>query len=243
MGYGDIVLRLLAIAAIIIAWSGFAKAASAPTVTAPAGAVVLPTGTTLSGITFAEVGAVATTRYTVTFKTAGGGILTATGTGVSGSGTTTLTISSVTAAQLATAVATLKLTWPTAVLQAADTLTISASTNDGGAAAPAQMLISVDGTKYLVFATLAAAQARSQQQCQALGCDGVQTVFWWSVIPLTGGGGAIQIRPGDPCFDKIYAVGCGHAGSGAGTGMTTTEQSALAPATSVALPLPKSPLQ
>lgn len=224
--------------ALFLVWSVVALAANAPTVTAPTGAIVLPEGSALSGITFAEVGANAITRYTVTLATQGGGLLTATGTGVSGSGTTTLTIAGVTAAQLATAVATLKLVWPTAVLQASDTLTISVSTNDGGAASPAKMLISVDGTKYLVFPTLAAAQARSQQQCAALGCDGVRTVFWWPVIALTGGGGAVQIRPGDPCFDKTYTAGCGSAGSGPGTGMTTTEQSALAPATSVALPLP-----
>lgn len=32
---------------------------------------------------------------------------------------------------------------------------------------------------YLVYPTQSACQARSQQECVALGCDGVQTQFWW----------------------------------------------------------------
>lgn len=37
---------------------------------------------------------------------------------------------------------------------------------------------------YLVFSSLAAAQARSAQQAAANGCDGVLTKYWWQV----GGG-------------------------------------------------------
>jgi hypothetical protein len=34
--------------------------------------------------------------------------------------------------------------------------------------------------------TLAAAQVRSSEECKAMGCDGVTTVFWWGVIDLPG---------------------------------------------------------
>lgn len=48
---------------------------------------------------------------------------------------------------------------------------------------------------YLVEPSLSDAQARSQQQCLARGCDGVQTVYWWRAITLTNGQGALVIAP------------------------------------------------
>ena len=48
---------------------------------------------------------------------------------------------------------------------------------------------------YLQTASLAAAQAVSQAQCAALGCDGVHTIYWWHFQPLTTGAGAVLIQP------------------------------------------------
>ena len=53
---------------------------------------------------------------------------------------------------------------------------------------------------YLPQPTLTAAQARSNQQALALGCDGVLTQYWWPVQQLTDGTAAIVITPGTP-FD------------------------------------------
>jgi hypothetical protein len=46
---------------------------------------------------------------------------------------------------------------------------------------------------YLVESTPSAAQARSQAQCAAVNCDGVHTIFWWPVVTLTNGQGAVVI--------------------------------------------------
>lgn len=84
---------------------------------------------------------------------------------------------------------------------------------------------------YLVFDTLPAAQARSQQQCAVIKCDGVNTVYWWGVIgPLKAGtiGGltvkdgsyAIEVQPSG-FFAKTVTVN-----KITGT-MTAPEQSAL----------------
>lgn len=51
---------------------------------------------------------------------------------------------------------------------------------------------------YLPQADLATAQARSQTQCAALGCDGVQTTYWWQVQPLSDGTAAVVVQPSGP---------------------------------------------
>jgi hypothetical protein len=47
---------------------------------------------------------------------------------------------------------------------------------------------------FLIFPNLAAAQARSQQLATRLGCDGVNTVFWYAQIQLTDGTAALVIN-------------------------------------------------
>lgn len=42
------------------------------------------------------------------------------------------------------------------------------------------------GDNLLPEPTMAAAQARSAQRCQQLGCDGVRTVYWWGTLDLAG---------------------------------------------------------
>lgn len=74
---------------------------------------------------------------------------------------------------------------------------------------------------YLVFPTPQQALARSQQQCQALGCDGTLTKYWWNVVTLTDGTGAVEIQPSG-AFGKTTTVGpC------AVCGLTPAEQAAL----------------
>ena len=69
------------------------------------------------------------------------------------------------------------------------------------------------GDSYLVFASLAAAQARSAQQATANGCDGVLTKYWWSfgggasgiggIVPPTALAGAVVLGPLAP-YDETY---------------------------------------
>ena len=87
---------------------------------------------------------------------------------------------------------------------------------------------------YLVYSSQAACQARSQSQCAALGCDGVQTIYWWPCQVLTakqstggaagsGGTTAVRIIPGDPYFDATTT----NQVATSPTGLTTAEQSAV----------------
>jgi hypothetical protein len=56
----------------------------------------------------------------------------------------------------------------------------------------------VEPLSYLVEPTVVAAQARSQQQCAALGCDGVHSIYWWAVVSLTDGTAAVVIEASGP---------------------------------------------
>ncbi len=222
-------LKRLALPVSLLASPSFA--ANAPILTVPANQIVLPnTSATLSGFAISEVGATALTQFTTVISSASGGIITATGTGVSGSGTSALTIvgNSLTTSA---AFATIAIKYTTNALLLSDTITVIAHDNSANVAAPASFTVIIDGNKYLVFGTLAAAQARSSQQCIALHCDGVQTVYWWPVVSTTTGG-AVQIRPGDPYFDVTTTNKVATAG------LTAPEQSALVPATSASLPIP-----
>lgn len=54
-------------------------------------------------------------------------------------------------------------------------------------------------TSYLVFPDLASAQNRSKAQALANGCDGVSTVYWWTVIQHPSNGqAALQIADSGP---------------------------------------------
>lgn len=75
---------------------------------------------------------------------------------------------------------------------------------------------------YLPQPTLAAAQARSNQQALALGCDGVLTKYWWPVQQLTDGTAAIVITPDTP-----YDVTTSNMVAIQPVGLTSDEQTAL----------------
>jgi len=68
---------------------------------------------------------------------------------------------------------------------------------------------------YLIFPSIAAAQAASNSQASALGCDGITTKYWWAVQPLTDGTCALVINPGTQ-FDTDVTVGKLTAGLTAG---------------------------
>ena len=85
---------------------------------------------------------------------------------------------------------------------------------------------------YLVFDTQADALARSAQECEVHGCDGVHTKYWWPVVgPLNAGPGiaagsyAVEITVGDPS----YGIG----------GLTADEQAALVPEATITPLLPQ----
>jgi len=214
-------------------------AASPPAITVPAGQIIVPSSTVITGISIAETGAGPTTQFTTTLTAAG--TLTATGTGVTGSGTSSITIAG-TSAQTNTALATLAINEACPVsAQCADVITVNTHDASSNAAPQQQIPIVADGNKYLTFSTLAAAQTRSAAQCSALSCDGVQTIYWWPVVP-TATGGAVRTVPGDPCYDAVIAAACpitkSHPGATAVTGLTPTEQSELVTAPSAGFAAP-----
>lgn len=94
---------------------------------------------------------------------------------------------------------------------------------------------------YLPETTVAAAQARSAQQC--LGCDGVKTIYWWPIITLANPDGSgnlayVQIATnGDPCFGPAILAGCGitksHPGATATATLTAPEIASLLPVATV----------
>lgn len=221
-----------------------AIAANVPVLTVPANQLVLPNVTaSLTGFAISEAGATALTQFTTTIASANGGVITATGTGVTGSGTSTLTIAG-NSLTTSNDFATIAINYATSALLLSDTITVTAHDGSANVAAPANFSVTIDGNKYLVFGTLAAAQTRSAQQCAALHCDGVRTVYWWPVVSTTTGG-AVQIRPGDPCFDAMpKATGaCGPPSAYASATLTAAEQTALVPATSASLPVSASVTQ
>jgi hypothetical protein len=93
--------------------------------------------------------------------------------------------------------------------------------------------VSVNPNSYIVFPTLAQAQARSQAQCAALGCDGKFTVFWWNVVPLTDGTAAVEIQPSGTFSTATAAGPCKTS-----CGLTANEQSQLQTATQLGTKLP-----
>lgn len=250
-------LRVACLLLLFVAFGVLSPAAAQLTITAPSGLHIPPAAATaMTGISVSLVGANATTKYGITFDCTGCS-LTATPSGnpvapVTGSGTKSLAIgcSSVnpcvagaTAAPLNATIATLKVVWATAVLNASDIIHINAVSGGTNANQVPYALV-VDGTKYLVHNTPAAALARSQQQCQALAspCDGVQTVYWWPVrTDLTNGQGAVQTIPGSAQFDKVCTTACPGGAASSGIGLSSGEQSSLVDVRQVPLPLPVAP--
>lgn len=80
-----------------------------------------------------------------------------------------------------------------------------------------------EAQSYLPEATKSAAQTRSQQECTNRGCDGVQTVYWWDVQPLTDGTATIVIAP---------------SGDFGGSTLTAPEQASLTTANALGTKLP-----
>lgn len=89
---------------------------------------------------------------------------------------------------------------------------------------------------YLVLPDMPTALARSQTQCQALGCDGVFTKYWWNVIQLTDGTAAVEIHPNGVFGKTIGGIGpCA-----VGCGLTPAEQAALKTAAQLGSLIPTS---
>jgi hypothetical protein len=91
---------------------------------------------------------------------------------------------------------------------------------------------------YLPQTTIAAAQARSNQQALALGCDGMRTKYWWPIIQYaspdeTGNMAALVITPGTP-FDVTTT----NAIVPQPVGLAAHEQAQVQPAAQVAKLLP-----
>jgi hypothetical protein len=96
----------------------------------------------------------------------------------------------------------------------------------------------MSGFLYLPQSALPVAQVRSQQQASALGCDGVQTRYWWAVASYVapdalGNNAAVVIYPGTP-FDVTTA----NLKVINPVGLTAQEQAALQTAQQVAPLLP-----
>jgi hypothetical protein len=93
--------------------------------------------------------------------------------------------------------------------------------------------VSTNPNSYIVFPTLAQAQARSQQQCQQAGCDGKFTIYWWNVVPLNDGTAAVEIQP-----SGLYAKTTPIPACAVGCGLTAGEQLQLQTATQLGTKLP-----
>lgn len=83
---------------------------------------------------------------------------------------------------------------------------------------------------YLQQTDLPTAQARSQQQCVAVKCDGVFTRYWWPVQALTSGA-AIIVQSSGPYASQVTV-------NGKSGGLTAPEVSALQTAAQIAPLLP-----
>jgi len=213
--------------------------ASKPVITSPSGLHVAPgVARAMTGISATAPGATPSSTTTATLDCTAC-VITATGSTITGSGTNHLSFGPDTLAHAASAFQTLQVAYNTAALTAGDTVLINV-TITGVAADQFSYALNVDGTKYLNLTTPAAAQSRSQQQCQALAnpCQG-DTIYWWEVrTDLTDGTGALRTIPGDPRYDKICTSACPGGAASSGKGLNTTEQSNLKDVTQIALPLP-----
>jgi hypothetical protein len=97
---------------------------------------------------------------------------------------------------------------------------------------------------YLIFPSQVQCMQRSQAQCQALGCDGVNTIFWWDCTtgPLSSGlVGARAVTAGSYAM-RIESTGPFSAiHPSKGVGLTALEQTSLASPTAIAPVLPPAP--
>src|SRR5215469_3335614 len=72
--------------------------------------------------------------------------------------------------------------------------------------------------RHLIEPDLATAQSISQSQCAALGCDGVETKYWWDASQIQGGRAAVRIHnSSDQYFGASTTV------NGVTSGLTNTQ--------------------
>lgn len=76
--------------------------------------------------------------------------------------------------------------------------------------------------EYLIEPDQATCLARSAQQCAALGCDGIHSVYWWPCVSLSDGTYAIQTTPGTP-----YGATTSNAVDQTPVGLSAAEQANL----------------
>jgi hypothetical protein len=97
---------------------------------------------------------------------------------------------------------------------APDAMLVTATDNLNATAQSSETVnVIADPANYVVEPDLATASARSAAQCQALGCDGVQTVYWWPIVALSDGTFALVIQPSGPqaATATIASKQTGHA--------------------------------
>jgi hypothetical protein len=94
---------------------------------------------------------------------------------------------------------------------------------------------------YLIYTTQAACLARSQAMCVAMGCDGVNTKYWWSCdtgplksgmvgpTAVFAGSYALRVDPSGP-FSAVHPA--------KGVGLSASEQTNLKGAAVIAPVLP-----
>jgi hypothetical protein len=217
--------------------------AAVPVITAPAQTTAAQASVkTVAGVSIAEAGASPVLSYTVTLTTSSGTLAVTPGSAtVTGSGTKLLTVKG-TSAQVNPALATLTFTG-----SVGDQISIATTDANSQAAVPASIDVNVlsSANTYLIYATQALAQARSQMQCAAVGCDGVKTVYWWNVIGPTNAGTisatavaagsyALEVQPGG-----YFGATVSHVGPCAvGCGLSTVEQGSLVTAAQLATVMP-----
>ena len=105
--------------------------------------------------------------------------------------------------------------------------------------------VSSPSPSYLIYPNQAACLARSKTMCQAMKCDGVQTIYWWdcSTGPLSAGTvGATAVAAGSFAMrieqSGTYSATTSNAVSGGTQGLSASEQLALVSATAIAPVLP-----
>lgn len=98
---------------------------------------------------------------------------------------------------------------------------------------------------YMIYASQAQCLQRSQQQCQALGCDGVNTIYWWACFngPLKAGLVGPNAVPAGSYAMRVDASGSygptyQTPTSGGAFGLTTVEQGKLVTQAQIAPLLP-----
>jgi hypothetical protein len=110
----------------------------------------------------------------------------------------------------------------------------------------AALIASAQTNTYLIFSSQALCQARAQSQCNSLGCDGLQTQFWWACVgPLKSGmvgpnavfsgSYALVVQPGTP-----FSATTTNAVAPSAVGLSSGEQGKLVTAAAISGVMPAS---